>query len=210
MIAYEVLHSPEGIEDLKINVAHTIRERLNDRSFMFINTNTVAEIDSMSTIGYASIGLPDIVFGLNLGEDNIYFWEGAVEKLQRYMIIYGFPEPDQPIDPIQFANFGLGEEDPPITSLDELPAGSRRYRLLRLDAERWFSGDGWQHAVHYTEKERSGAVVFQWVLPDAEDRYPGDEGYVGPYQHIYETEPFGSGVKVELSPERIARNRFMH
>uniref|UniRef100_A0AB39CCM0 Uncharacterized protein n=1 Tax=Pseudomonas phage RVTF4 TaxID=3236931 RepID=A0AB39CCM0_9VIRU len=211
MLAYDSCHSPECIEDLKVNVVETIREGLKGVNYQFIRTNTVAEIDSMSTVGFASIGMPDIVFGLPFTEDSLEFWKEAVDKLQKYMIIYGVPEVGDVIDPIQFANFDADETKAPITCVSQLGVGDREIRIVRLATDRWFAGDGWQHALHYNEQERKDAVFLQWILPDEENRYPTDVGYNGPYQHQFETLPFGQRwVENKPTPERAARNRYMH
>lgn len=210
MLSYEQCHTPEDIEELKINIVESVREALRERVFQFIRTSTIPEQSTTSTIGYCTVGLPDIVFGTNLTSEGLPFWEDGIIKLQKYMVIYGVPELGESIDPIQFANFGALADQPPVTSIDELPVGNKEIRLVRIDSERWFAGEGWQHALYYTEQERKDAIVMQWLVPDSCNRYPTDVGYAGPHQAVFEALPFGQRWPNDQTPERIARNRYMH
>lgn len=212
MFAFDQHHSPEGIRELRVHVAETIREHLATEKVRFLHSNPVAEIIAVGTVGYVTQGLPDIVFGAdvnaNAGGDE--FWFAAVEKLQKYMAIYGIPTADHPIDPIQFANFGKEEHEPPVTSHDQLGVGNKEIRIIRIDSARWFAGMGWQQAQWYTEEERRNAVILQWVVPDSKNAYPESPDWSGPYQHLFETEPFGKRTWTSEDSVRTARNRYMH
>lgn len=212
MLALPQYHTPEGIAAIEVQLVETVREQLKDREWSFITTKTVPEIDTTATIGALTHGLPEIVFGTNFQDDRLLeVWRGHVHRLYTYVTMFGMPEDGEEIDPCSFYNFFADEHTPPAYTVDDIPPGNlTRLWLVKLDPGHWYMGEGWQHALHYNADEREAGEVWQWVIPDMAGRYHTDPNYQGFNQVLYETEPFGTRQPEPQTPERIARNRYMH
>ncbi|QBJ02896.1 hypothetical protein MZD04_gp370 [Pseudomonas phage Psa21] len=206
MLSYTNMHSKDGIAELKLIAVETIRDSLGDSEWEFIRTDQDMDFPSLhATIGCVRNGNPDIVMGFQAAPVSM----GTMRELVSNMVAYlawnkEFVSGD--VDLIDYTTFLLqhrGYKDAaPLEATD-------RIHFREIDAQRWFAGQGWQHATYYTADERKNARFLQFVMSDLNGLIPGEEGYSGIKQIMLSAEPFGKADKV-TTPVSAERARYLN
>jgi hypothetical protein len=207
MLSYTQFHSKAGIAEVRLMAVEQIRENLGDAKWEFIESGRDTDLAPvMATIGNARHGQPDIVLGVNLTDKQLGIVRETIGNLLAYLEWHKEPV-DGDLDIEDYYAFVVQHRGyttvPPIKPTDRL-------HLRRIDKDRWFAGQGWQHAAFYTEDERASAQVIQLVFPDEQGRLPNEEGYNNVPQVLLDVEPFGATVEFDQHPARQALAKYLH
>lgn len=130
-----------------------------------------------STAGYNLNNKPDMVVGINIGNDVCKTMAYMVEMYQAYFQDMGEVITDK-FDRDDFELFihesiGDWEQSNHVFNL----FNATPHRLVELDPDTWFMGEGIGHRYFYNADTRKKARFIQMVFSDAKGLWPEDEGY---------------------------------
>jgi hypothetical protein len=207
MLSYTHFHSKDGIAEIRLMAVEQIRDNLGEAKWEFIESGRDTDLPPViATIGNARYGQPDIVIGMNLSDIELGRARSYIGDILAYLE-WNKELIDGDVDLEDFYAFAVQHRGYATAAPIE---PHHRLHLRVVDKDRWFAGQGWQHAAFYTEEERANAKIVQLVFQDVDGKLPWDEGYSHSPQTILETEPFGAKIKFDEHPARQSLARYLH
>jgi hypothetical protein len=178
------------VEDYLESMVHSFHSVLSHHRFSLVTYSHDPAVPPFQfTAGLATRGLPDLLFGGNILNGGVNDLFELV--LEFYEHNHGFTNLDDDEGKERFATFlhlHYGKDDP------ERAYNHPYVRLRKLDTQRHYEGYGKMASKLLTRDTMAKAEIYQIILSDYQGRFP-DDPQCGVTQHLFDTEPFGVGIK---------------
>lgn len=211
MLKHKSMHSPEGIEELKLRVVEVLRERIGDKHWDLCTSDTIeGHPDVTSTIGNG------LHFGCNLivGQDIDNNHTGYLKEL--FTDVFSWLDSgkgiggDGIISPEAMRQHRIDTRGAEAAEA-YMPVYMQRVALIGVDRERFVNGLGWHHKAYYTQDELETITYIQVMLSCDQGYFPWEAEYTGDSCVGLATAPFGAPRKVKaLTDVDRARLRYVH
>lgn len=210
MLSHVAMHSPEGVEELKLRAVEVLRERIGEKKWDFCLSDPVGDTCAItSTIGHGFVDKTELIFATPIPNSHNGYLRVLCEDLFSYLDSAQENAVDPEVTAEQLHAHRVSTRGDKANNY--VPPQFKRVYLVVVDTNRWVNGHGWHHRAFYTQDELKKIGYVQVYLSCAQGFFPWEKEYTGEESHRLETKPFGDNeVPNVIANRHPARLRYMH